>query len=170
MDNQSNRPVDLVDEAGKLEKFEETVKRNEDKLFRTAIAIMGGKADAEDIVQDVFLKLFEKQPRFESSEHETAWLIRVAVNLCKSRLRSHWRKKTVPLLETYPAQTDEQRELIETVLSLPSKYRTVIHLFYYGGYSTKEIAEITKQKESTVREQLTRARRMLKDFLEGEQT
>ena len=160
MKNQSNRPVDWM---------EEIVNRNEDKLFRTAIAIMGGKADAEDILQDVFVKLFEKQPHFESAEHETAWLIRVAVNLCKSRLRSHWWKKTVPLLETYPAQTDEQQNIIETVISLPSKYRIVIHLFYYEGYSTKEIAEITKQKDSTVREQLTRARRMLKVFLEGEQ-
>jgi len=157
MNNQSSRPVDWA---------EETVKRNEDKMFRTAIAIMGGKAEAEDIVQDVFVKLFEKQPRFESLEHETAWLIRVTVNLCKSRLRSHWWKKTVPLLETYPAQTGEQQILMETVLSLLPKYRTVIHLFYYVGYSTREIAEITEQKESTVREQLTRARRMLKKFFE----
>ena len=154
----SNRPVDWV---------EEIVKRNQDKIFRTAIAIMGSKADAEDIVQDVFVKLVEKQPEFESLEHETAWLVRVAVNLCKSSLRSHWRRKTTPLLDDYPAQTDEQHELMETVLSLPDKYRIVIHLFYYEGYSTKEIAEMTEQKDSTVREQLTRARRMLKKFLEG---
>lgn len=160
MNNQSNRPVDWM---------EEIVKRNENKLFRAAIAIMGGKADAEDIVQDVFIKLLEKHPHFESPEHEAAWLIRVTVNLCKSRLRSHWWKKTVPLLDSYPARTDEQQDIMQTVLSLPSKYRTVIHLFYYEGYSTKEIAEITKQKTSTVREQLTRARRMLKAFLEGEQ-
>ena len=161
MNNQSSRPVDWM---------EEIVKRNEDKMFRTAIAITGGRADAEDIVQDVFVKLFEKQPHFESTEHETAWLIRATVNLCKNFLRSHWWKKTVPLLDTYPAQTDEQQSIIETVLSLPTKYRIVIHLFYYEGYSTKEIAEITEQKESTVREQLTRARRLLKNFLVGEQT
>jgi RNA polymerase sigma-70 factor (ECF subfamily) len=150
--------------------MERIIKQNENKMFRTALAILGGKVDAEDIVQDVFIKLFEKQPYFESPEHETAWLIRATVNQCKNFLRSHWWKKTVPLLDTYPAQTDEQQSIIETVLSLPSKYRIVIHLFYYEGYSTKEIAEITEQKESTVREQLTRARRLLKDFLEGEQT
>ena len=161
MSNQSNRPVDLT---------EESVKRNEDKLYRAAIAIIGGKAEAEDIVQDVFLKLFEKHPNFESTEHETAWLIRVTVNLCKSRLRSHWWKKTVPLLDSYPAKTNEKQSLMETVLSLPAKYRIVVHLFYYEGYSTKEIAGIMGRKESTVREQLTRARRMLKKFLEGEQT
>lgn len=160
MYNQSNRPVDCM---------EETVKRNENKVFRTAIAIVGGSADAEDIVQEVFVKLLQKQPRFESPEHETAWLIRVAVNQCKNHLRSRWQKETVPLLDSYPAQTNEQRDLMQAVLSLSPKYRTVIHLFYYEGYSTKEIAEIVGQKESTVREQLTRARRILKNLMEGEQ-
>ena len=159
MNNQSSRPVDCM---------EEIVKRNEDKMFRTALAILGGKADAEDIVQDVFVKLFEKQPHFESTEHEAAWLVRVTVNHCKNFLRLHWWRKTIPLLDSYPTQTDEQQSILQNVLSLPSKYRTVIHLFYYEGYSTKEIAEITEQKESTVREQLTRARRMLKISLEGE--
>jgi RNA polymerase sigma-70 factor (ECF subfamily) len=154
---QSGQPMD-----------EEIVKRNENKLYRTAIAILGSKTDAEDMVQDAFVKLFEKKPDFESPEHETAWLIRVTVNLCKNRLRSHWWQKTVPLLESYPAQTDEHQNIMETVLVLPAKYRIVIHLFYYEGYSTREIAELTKQKESTVREQLTRARRMLKDILKGD--
>ncbi|MCL2159511.1 MAG: sigma-70 family RNA polymerase sigma factor, partial [Oscillospiraceae bacterium] len=103
MNNKSSRPVEWMAEI---------VKRNEDKMFRTALAIMGGKADAEDIVQDVFIKLLEKQQHFESPEHETAWLIRVTVNLCKNYLRSHWWKKTVPLLDTYPAQTDTQQEII----------------------------------------------------------
>jgi RNA polymerase sigma-70 factor (ECF subfamily) len=156
VNNQPNRPVEWMEEA---------VKRNEDKLYRTALAVIRDIAAAEDIVQDVFIKLFEKRPVFESPEHEIAWLIRVTVNMCKSHLRSHWWKKTVPLLDIYPAPAGEQENLVQAVLSLPSKYRTVIHLFYYEGYSTREIASITKQKESTVREQLTRARRMLKNFL-----
>jgi len=160
VNSQSSRPVGGV---------EETVERYGDRLLRTAVAIMGSSAEAEDIVQDVFVKLIEKHPHFESAEHETAWLIRVAVNLCKSRLRSHWWQKTVPLLDIYPAQTHEQQDIIETVFALPSKYRVVVHLHYYEGYSTKEIAEITEQKESTVRQHLTRARRMLKKFLEGEE-
>ena len=148
---------------------EDIVTQYQDKLLRTAIAIMGNKADAEDIVQETFIKLFQKNPDFQSEQHETAWLIRVTVNLCKSRLRSHWWKKTEPLLESYPTQSDNQQNLMETVLSLPAKYRIVIHLFYYEGYRTKEIAKITELSESTVRQQLTRARRMLKDYLEGEQ-
>ena len=160
MDNQSSRPVDWI---------EDFVTRHENRIYRIAIAIMGNKADAEDIMQDVFLKVLEnKAPQFESDEHETAWLTRTTVNHCRNRLRSHWWKKTEPLLDIYPAKDDEQQELLETVNALPAKYRIVIVLFYYEGYSTKEIAETTNQKESTVRSQLARARHMLKEFLEGE--
>jgi len=148
--------------------IETTVKHHENRLFRIAVAVMGNKSDAEDIVQDVFMTLIEKQPHFETPEHETAWLVRITVNACKSRLRSHWWKKKTPLLDDYPAQTNEQHDLLETVFLLSPKYRTVIHLFYYEGYSTREIAKLTAQKESTVREQLTRARRILKGLLEGE--
>lgn len=145
--------------------MEEFVLKHENKLYRTALAIMKNKADAEDIVQEVFVKVMEKGPVFESQEHETAWLIRVTVNLCKSRLRLGWWKKTIPLFESYPAKTNEQHHLMETILSLPAKYRIVIHLFYYEGYTTREIAKITKQKESTVRSLLFRARQKLKIIL-----
>jgi RNA polymerase sigma-70 factor (ECF subfamily) len=157
--NQSNRPVDWI---------EEKVKQYEDKLLRTALAVVGNNADAEDVVQEVFVKLFQKQPNFESSDHETAWLIRVTVNLCKNHLRSNWWKKVVPLLDTHPAPQAEQHDTMQAVLALPSKYRVVIHLYYYEGYTAKEIAEITEKKESSVRQLLTRARRKLKGFLEGE--
>jgi len=159
MSDRSNQTVDWL---------EEIITRNENRIFRAALAIMGNKADAEDIIQDVFITLLEKQPRFESLEHEVAWLVRVTVNRCKSNLRSYWKKNIVPLTDSYPAQTNEQYDIIHAVSALAPKYRTVIHLFYYEGYSTKEIAEITNQKDSTVREQLTRARRFLKTFLEGE--
>ncbi|MDR0248334.1 MAG: sigma-70 family RNA polymerase sigma factor [Oscillospiraceae bacterium] len=159
LDEQSDRPVDWA---------QETVLRNENKMFRSALAITGNRADAEDAVQDAFVKLFEKRPSFESSEHETAWLIRVTVNICKNLLRSPWRSKTAPLSDSYPARNEEQSDVLQAVLSLPAKYRAVIHLHYYEGYSTKEVAALTKQKESATREQLTRARRMLKKYLEGE--
>ena len=160
MKNQSDRPVDWVVEV---------IKRQENKLYRTALVIMKNKSDAEDILQEVFIKLVEKSPQFESPEHETAWLMRVAINLCKSRLRFRLRRTTTPLLDTYPAHDEEQQDITETVLSLPANYRIVINLFYYHGYATKEIAEIIQRKESTVRKDLTRARRLLKHFLEGEE-
>jgi len=153
---------------GPVDWLEEKVKQHENKLLRTALAVVGNNADAEDIVQEAFVKLFQKQPVFESPNHETAWLIRITVNLCKNYLRSHWWKKVVPLLETHPAPEGEQQDAVRAVMALPPKYRTVIHLYYFEGYATKEIAEITEQKESTVRQLLTRARRKLKDFLEGD--
>ena len=148
-----------------VDNMEEIVKRHENKLFRIAVAIIGSGAEAEDIVQEVFLKLFEKPQKFESQSHEIAWLIRVTVNLCKSRLRSHWWKRTVPLLKTHPASTEEQHDLMESILALPPKYRIAIHLFYYEGYSTREISELTNQREPTVRAQLTRARQKLKGII-----
>ncbi len=148
--------------------IEEFVRKHEGRLYRTAVAIMGNRADAEDIVQDAFIKVLEKRPDFESPEHEIAWLIRVTVNLCRSRLRSKWWKKTVPLLDSYPARSESEQQLMETILSLPAKYRIVLHLFYYEGYSTREIAEVTDQKESTVRSLLTRARQKLGALLKEE--
>ena len=148
--------------------IEEFVRKHEGRLYRTAVAIMGNRADAEDIVQDAFIKVLEKRPDFESPEHEVAWLIRVTVNLCRSRLRSKWWKKTVPLLDSYPARSESEQQLMETILSLPAKYRIVLHLFYYEGYSTREIAEVTDQKESTVRSLLTRARQKLGALLKEE--
>ena len=142
------------------------ISRNQDKVLRTALAILKSTADAEDVVQDVFVTLYEKQPQFDSETHETAWLLRVTVNRCKNILRSHWWKTTAPLLDTYPAYDDEQQELLDVVFALPVKLRTVIHLYYYEGYSTREIATMTECKESTVRDRLTKARRLLKDFLE----
>jgi RNA polymerase sigma-70 factor (ECF subfamily) len=147
------------------EDFEAFVTKYENKLYRTALAISGNMSDAEDIAQETFLRAYEKAPEFESEEHEKACLIRVTVNLCNSRLRSPWFKRRSPLLDSYPASEPEQYELLEQIMALPSKYRTVIHLFYYEGYSVKDISGLTGQKEATVRSLLTRARQKLKSVL-----
>jgi len=147
------------------EDFEVFVTKHENRLYRTALAITGNVSDAEDVVQEVFLRAYEKAVEFESEEHEKAWLIKVTVNLCNSRLRSLWRKRTEPLLDSYPADEPEQHELLEQILTLPPKYRTVLHLFYYEGYSIKDISRLTGRKESTVRSHLTRARQKLKSVL-----
>ena len=151
------------------EDFEAFVTQHENRLYRTALAVIGNVSDAEDVVQEVFLCACEKAPEFKSEEHEKAWLIRVTVNLCRSRLRSPWRKRTEPLLDSYPAAEPEQRELLESILVLPPKYRAVIHLFYYEGYSVKDITELTGQRESTVRSLLTRARQKLKSVLKEDE-
>lgn len=142
--------------------MEQLVTRYENRLYRTALAILGNREDAEDVIQEVFIKVFQKAPLFASEEHEKAWLIRVTVNQCRSILRSPWRQIRTALLDSYPAASPEQRNVMEAVLELPWKYRIVIHLFYYEGYSVREISGLTGQKESTVRSQLTRAREMLR--------
>ena len=148
--------------------IEYIVRREGDRLFRIAYAITASAADAEDVVQDVFIKLMEKRPIFESAEHEIAWLTRVTVNASKNRVRSFWWRNREPLLDTYPARNDNETEIMQLVLSLPAKYRIVIHLYYYEGYTTKEIADITRQSEASVRQQLTRARQKLRKYLEGD--
>lgn len=152
----------MIDKSYRPEDFEGFVKKYENKLYHTALVIMGNASEAEDVVQETFLRAYTKAPEFETENHEIAWLIRVTVNLCKSRLRSLWRKRTEPLLDSYPAAEPEQQELMTLILALPPKYRTVIHLFYYEGYSIREISELTGQKESTVKSLLVRARQKLK--------
>ncbi|MCI8513259.1 MAG: RNA polymerase sigma factor [Lachnospiraceae bacterium] len=154
-------------EIGPADSFEALVGRYETLLYRAALAVVGNVQDAEDAVQETFLKVYEeKNPDFASAAHEKAWLIKVTVNECKNRLRSGWFRKTAPLLETYPAGEPEQRELLEQVMALPASYRAVIHLYYYEGYSTAEIARILSKKEGTVRSLMSRAREKLRKVME----
>ena len=147
-------------------RMETLVTTYENTLYRTALAILGDCHEAEDAVQDAFLRCLEKAPAFESPEHARAWLLRVLVNGCKSRLRSPWRR-TAPLLETYPAAGPEERETLEAIQALPPKDRAVLHLYYYEGYQTAEIARLTGEREGTVRSRLSRARGKLKELLKG---
>lgn len=127
--------------------------------------------DAEDIAQDVMVALLKRGKGFESPEHEKAWLLRTAINKCKNHLRSGWITRTVKLNDADPSETDDltetQSEVLEAVLSLPEKYRTVIHLFYYDGYSIKEISQIVGKKAATVGTLLARGRALLKEMMIG---
>ena len=139
-----------------------------DMILRLAYTYMKNMPDAEDAVQEVFLKLLEKTPLFISAEHEKAWIIRVTVNICKNKLKSASARFTqpiedavIPVLDRY----DEGNDVLSAVMALPENYRTVIHLYYYEGYSTKEIAGILKKRESSIRSDLHRARAQLKEIL-----
>lgn len=149
-------------------RLETLIKTHENTLYRAALAILGDAHEAEDAVQDAFLRCLEKGPEFESPAHEKAWLLRVTVNGCKSRLRSPWLRRAAPLLDTYPAAAPEEQNLMETIMTLPARDRAVLHLYYYEGYQTAEIAEMTGWREGTVRSRLTRARAKLGDLLKGE--
>ena len=146
-------------------RLEETVKTYENALYRAALAILGDAQEAQDAVQDAFLRYLEKAPDFDSPEHEKAWLLRVTVNGCKSRLRSPWRRRRSPLLESFPAATAEEEGVMEAVQALPAKDRAAIHLFYYEGYQAAEIAAMTGEAEGTVRSRLSRARKKLRGLL-----
>jgi RNA polymerase sigma-70 factor (ECF subfamily) len=150
------------------EQFEALVDRYEHTLFRAALAILGDAAEAEDAVQDAFLRLLEKRPVFRDQRHERAWLLKVTANGCKSRLRARKRHPMEELLDTYPARDEDSRELLEAVLSLPPSQRAAVHLHYYEGYTTDEIAHILGQRPGTVRSQLSRARAALRQQLEVE--
>lgn len=134
-------------------------------VFSIAYNYCKNVADANDIVQETFLKYLKHGEPFESEEHIKAWLIRVTINNCKSLLISPWFQRTVPLDEKLPFVDKEESDLFCAVMALPVKYRIVIHLHYYAGYSTKEIAEALFLGESTVRVRLLRAREKLKVML-----
>ncbi len=156
-------------QSARPEDFEALVTKHENRLYRTALAITGNKSDAEDLVQEAFIRAYEKAPEFQTEEHEKAWLIRVTVNLCHDLMRSPWRRRIMPLLDSYPAAEPKQDELLEEIMRLPARYRTVLHLFYYEGYSVRDISQLTGQRESTIRSQLTRARQKLKARLQEEE-
>lgn len=149
-------------------RLETLIDTHTNTLYRTALAILGNPAEAEDAVQDTFLRYLETRPQLRDSEHEKAWLLRVIINACRSRLRAAKRHPLTELLASYPAHGPEESAVVEAVLALPPRERTAVHLFYYEGYSTQEIAALTGQRPGTVRSHLSRARVRLRGILEGE--
>lgn len=142
-----------------------------DMIYRLALVRTRSAADAEDVVQEVFLRCLKNNPRFESAEHQKAWLLKVTVNCSKTLLGSAFRRHAVSE-DAAGELTSENREsdpdVYDAVLKLPEKYRTAIHLFYYEDYSVKEIALLMRTTESTVKSWLHRARGMLKESLGGD--
>lgn len=142
-----------------------------DMVYRLALVRTRSAADAEDVVQDVFLRCLKNKPSFESAEHQKAWLIKVTVNCSKTLLGSAFRRHSVPEDATGElASEDEMPDstVYDAVMKLPEKYRTAIHLYYYEEYSVKDIAAVMRTTESTVKSWLHRARGMLKEELGGD--
>ena len=149
-------------------RLEELVTQYENTLFRAALAILGDAQEAEDAVQETYLRYLEKCPELRDENHEKAWLLKVTANRCKSVLRQRRRHPAVELLDVYPAPDNDTRELMEAVLALPANQRAAVHLFYYEGYSTGEIAAILGQRPGTVRSHLSRGREALRQKLKGD--
>lgn len=168
---------------GAVEKYGNTV-------YRVAYQYCGNQSDAEDIVQNVFLKLLQMKKSFADEEYLRRWLIRVAVNEAKNLNMSFWKRQMLPLewtgnvefvgqpedamAEAYGAEGAyelpgrEHSELYEAVMALAPKYRIVVHLYYYEDYSVKEIAKLLGIRETTIQTRLMRARAKLKEVLENE--
>ena len=152
---------------------EQAVETYGDMVWRLALIQMKNKSEAEDVFQEVFLRLVRYQDRIQGQEHLKAWLLRVTVNCCKKQFNTAFRKRTVPMDKEFGAQESYEMDLpedpvYEAVLPLSDDYRSVVHLFYYEQYSIREISGILEVSESVVKTRLSRARAKLREILKGE--
>lgn len=138
-------------------------------LYRLCSVMTGNREDADDAVQEIFLKYVEKAPDFNDSEHEKAWLIRVASNICKDILRKRKHQSFISLDEIRNfGICEDNAQILELLVSLEEKYRIVIHLHYVEGYKAREIASMLGVSESAVKKRLQRGREALKEIYEKE--
>ena len=138
-----------------------------DTVFRVAFNYLKNRSDADDITQNVLIKLYRAKKTFENDAHVKHWLIRVTINECKHALLSPWRyiEPIEDYIEALSFEAPEQSELFEMVMKLPTKHRVAIFLYYFEDYSTEEIAQLLGIPNSTVRTRLKRARENLKSEL-----
>lgn len=135
-------------------------------ILRLAYSYLHNMSDAEDILQDTLMKYLDSRPSLINSAHEKAWLMRVAANLSKNKIDYNRIRQTDELNENLTEQEHDDLSFVwDAVTELPEQYREVIHLFYYEGYTTREIARILKRKETSIRSDLHRGRAKLKEIL-----
>lgn len=150
--------------------LEQIVRTHGDMVLRLALSNTGNKADAEDVFQEVFIRLVRSIDKIENEEHLRYWLIRATINRCKSLFSSGSRKKELPVDEL-PEQAEntfdveEDTPATDALCELPEKYRTPIHLFYFEDLSIAEISRILESSEGTIKSQLSRGRKMLSESL-----
>lgn len=144
--------------------------RHVDTVYRLCFSFMKNKADAEDLVQETFLKLLSEGKVFENERHEKAWLIVTASNLCKDSLKKWWRRNEniEDIRSVGYEQSFADPAIMKAILSLKADYKTAVYMFYYEGYTTAEIAGHLHCPEATVRSRLSRARAQLRTILGGE--
>lgn len=154
-----------------MQHFQEIYERQAERVYRLCMIYMKNESDAQDGMQEVFLKLLEREMLFEDEGHERAWCIRTAKNYCLDQLKSFWRKKRTTMehwRETADPGSDQEGDLLELVMDLPVKYRDVLYLYYYEEYSVREISGMLERKESTVQSQLAAGRKKLRQRIEKE--
>lgn len=152
--------------------LEEAMDSFGDAVYRLALCRLNCRADAEDVYQDVFLRLLRDNTAFQDGEHLKAWLLRTTLRRCTDLRRSAWFRRTAPMEAAPDAAAPESvtgSELWQLVMALPEDLRVAVHLFYVEGYSTNEIASMAGCRPATIRTRLHRARKQLKLDLEGEE-
>ena len=150
------------------QQYNEIVENYSDMIFRIAYQYLFNKYDAEDIVQEVFVKLLTKRVIFKDEEHIKSWLIRVTINQCLDYKKSLTKKNTVPIENMEIPFEQKEGEILKELQLLKEDERNVLYLYYYEGYKIKEIAKILKQKQNTINSKLTRARKKLQEIMEVE--
>lgn len=146
--------------------MEEVIQREKDLVYRLAFSQCHQKDQADDIFQNVMYRYLKRKPTFESLEHEKAWFIRVTLNCSKTSLKSFWNNKIEEIDEQTYIFEKKEIDLTPYLNKLSKKYNAVLYLFYYEGYSTKEMAKLLHIKENNVRVLLTRARNQLRREIE----
>ena len=153
------------------DRLEEVIAAYENTLYRAALAVLGDAHEAEDAVQDTFLRALQAWPKFRGESTVETWLVRIAINVCKNQLKSPWRTRRAPAeaLEGLRTESPEPEDdtLVKAVQALPPKYREVVILYYYQEWRAWEIAQRLHIPVSTVTVRLSRARGMLKEKLKG---
>lgn len=145
------------------------IDKHSNMIYKICFVYLKNKFDAEDAFQELAIKIMEVAPHFQSDEHEKAWLIRVSTNHCKNILKSNRFKKHLSLRDDIVfGDTMSEDNTLEQILELSLQYRNVLYLYYYEGYSTKEIASLLKRRDATIRTWLKRAREQLKDVIGGD--
>lgn len=166
----SERPLNNRRNSLDTQEYKRLAVMYTDTVYRVALNGCKNKYDAEDVVQETFIKLLKCKKNFETDEHVRNWLIRVAINECNSLWNTSWRKK-VTLTEEQKDEpvfeNKEESELYELVMKLTPKYRQVIYLYYFEEFSVKEVADILKISETAVQTRLQRARQKIKEQLGG---
>lgn len=147
------------------------IERYADTVRRICVVYLKNSADTEDVFQNVFFKYFLSSKTFDSSEHEKAWFIRVTINACKDWIKSFFRSRTVSFEDIAELPYDapwDSGDVLEAVLSLPQKYRDVVYLHFFEGYTAPQISKILRKNVNTVYTLLTRSKTLLREKLEGD--
>lgn len=158
-----------MSEKASMAEFRELYDRQINRVYRLALLLLGSVADAEDVAQTVFLKIWEKNPKFRDADHETAWVLTTTRNQCRDLQKSYYRKKRASL-EDAPEKavsfaSNADNEIWQALQSLPKKYRVVLYLYYYEGYPVKELSVLLGRRESTLQTRLATGRKLLKESL-----